>query len=134
MMTSPSKALVIRINLIFLAFFLVVYATLLLRPSSTVYHENAASLVRFSLRECHHKVRWAASSIFQLYLPNLTSSCFQELNKICFLDHPFVYIWFFLECRCIWREINVDIEYRLYVDTWGISTYFCFILSLTVSR
>ncbi|CAK9188470.1 unnamed protein product [Ilex paraguariensis] len=51
----PSKALVIRVNLVFLAFFLLVYAALLLRPSSSVYHENAASLVRCSLRECHHK-------------------------------------------------------------------------------
>ena len=53
----PSKALVIRINLVFLAFFLIIYASLLLRPSSSVYFENAASLVRCSLRECHHKVR-----------------------------------------------------------------------------
>lgn len=52
---APSKALVIRINLVCLAIFLVVYATLLLRPSSSVYFENAASLVRCSLRECHHK-------------------------------------------------------------------------------
>ncbi|WRX31118.1 Glycosyl transferase [Theobroma cacao] len=53
---TPSKALVIRINLVFLAFFLVIYASLLLRPSSSVYFENAASLVRCSLGECHHKV------------------------------------------------------------------------------
>ncbi|XVE70064.1 hypothetical protein DITRI_Ditri10aG0041800 [Diplodiscus trichospermus] len=52
----PSKALVIRINLVFLAFFLVAYTSLLLRPSSSVYFENAASAVRCSLRECHHKV------------------------------------------------------------------------------
>ncbi|KAA8537745.1 hypothetical protein F0562_027675 [Nyssa sinensis] len=51
----PSKALIIRINLIFLAFFLLIYAALLLWPSATVYHENAASLVMCSLRECHHK-------------------------------------------------------------------------------
>ncbi|KAK3028276.1 hypothetical protein RJ639_037453 [Escallonia herrerae] len=55
MKTTPSKALVIKINLVFLACFLVIYATLLLRPSSSAYHENAASLVRCSLRECHHK-------------------------------------------------------------------------------
>ncbi|KAL9330587.1 hypothetical protein ACSQ67_000197 [Phaseolus vulgaris] len=53
--TAPSKALVIRINLFCLAIFLVVYAALLLQPSSSVYFENAASLVRCSLRECHHK-------------------------------------------------------------------------------
>lgn len=57
MKTTPSKALVIRINLVFLAFFLVFYASLLLSPSSSVYFENAASLVKCSLRECHHKVR-----------------------------------------------------------------------------
>ncbi|PKI69740.1 hypothetical protein CRG98_009896 [Punica granatum] len=59
MVKSPSsKALVVRINLVFLACFLVVYATLILRPSSSVsYHENSAALVRCSLRECHHKVR-----------------------------------------------------------------------------
>ncbi|XP_031407194.1 UDP-glucuronate:xylan alpha-glucuronosyltransferase 2 isoform X1 [Punica granatum] len=58
MVKSPSsKALVVRINLVFLACFLVVYATLILRPSSSVsYHENSAALVRCSLRECHHKV------------------------------------------------------------------------------
>ncbi|XP_059637238.1 UDP-glucuronate:xylan alpha-glucuronosyltransferase 2 [Cornus florida] len=56
-MKAPSKSLVIRINLVFLAFFLVIYATLLLLPpSSSIYSENAASLVRCSLRECHHKV------------------------------------------------------------------------------
>ncbi|XWS21184.1 hypothetical protein CRYUN_Cryun30bG0033700 [Craigia yunnanensis] len=53
---TPSKALVIRINLVFLAFFLVIYASLLMHPSSSVYFENAASVVRCSLRECHHKV------------------------------------------------------------------------------
>ncbi|KAJ8772831.1 hypothetical protein K2173_028008 [Erythroxylum novogranatense] len=52
---APSKSLVIRINLVFLAFFLIIYASLLLRPSSSAYFENAASLVRCSLRECHHK-------------------------------------------------------------------------------
>ncbi|KAG6674688.1 hypothetical protein I3842_15G056000 [Carya illinoinensis] len=56
MKVIPSKALVIKINLIFLAFFLIVYASLLLRPSTSVYFENAASIVRCSLRECHHKV------------------------------------------------------------------------------
>ncbi|XP_021742962.1 UDP-glucuronate:xylan alpha-glucuronosyltransferase 2-like isoform X1 [Chenopodium quinoa] len=55
---TPSKALVIRINVIFFAFFLVAYCTLLLRPSSpSVYQDKVASsfLVRCSLRECHHK-------------------------------------------------------------------------------
>ena len=54
---TPSKALVLKINLVFLAFFVVVYAALLLRPSLSVYHENAAALVRCTLRECNHKVR-----------------------------------------------------------------------------
>ncbi|KAK9080198.1 hypothetical protein SSX86_001873 [Deinandra increscens subsp. villosa] len=47
---TPSKSLVIRINLVFLSCFLVTYATLLFRPpSTTVYHENAPSYR-------HHKV------------------------------------------------------------------------------
>lgn len=58
----PSKSLVIRINLVFLAVFFVIYALLLLRPSSSYYHESAVSFVRCSLRQCHHKVRWATSS------------------------------------------------------------------------
>ncbi|KAK9740635.1 hypothetical protein RND81_03G050000 [Saponaria officinalis] len=54
---APSKALVIRINVTFFAFFVVTYCMLLLRPSpSSSYREtNAASVVRCSLRECHHK-------------------------------------------------------------------------------
>ncbi|PON42378.1 UDP-glucuronate:xylan alpha-glucuronosyltransferase [Parasponia andersonii] len=52
---TPSKALVIRINLVFLAFFIIIYAVLLLRPSLSVYHQNAASLVRCSFSECRHK-------------------------------------------------------------------------------
>lgn len=56
LMKATPKALV-KINLVFLALFLVVYAALLLRPNSSLYFENAGSLVRCSLRECHHKVR-----------------------------------------------------------------------------
>ncbi|GMP44000.1 hypothetical protein CsSME_00013134 [Camellia sinensis var. sinensis] len=52
----PSKSMVFRINLAFLAFFLVIYVVLLLRPSSPVYRGNAPSLVSCSLRQCHHKV------------------------------------------------------------------------------
>ncbi|XP_061343166.1 UDP-glucuronate:xylan alpha-glucuronosyltransferase 2 isoform X2 [Gastrolobium bilobum] len=63
--TVPSKALVTRINLVFLLVFLVVYATLLLRPSSSVYFENAASLVRCSLRECHHKVSFKMKAVLE---------------------------------------------------------------------
>lgn len=55
---TPSKSLVIRINLVFLSCFLVIYATLLLRPSTSMYHQNAAAAydARCSLRDCHHKV------------------------------------------------------------------------------
>ncbi|KAI3821219.1 hypothetical protein L1987_08779 [Smallanthus sonchifolius] len=53
---TPSRSLVIRINLVFLSCFLIIYATLLLRPSTTSYHENATSYIRCSLRDCHHKV------------------------------------------------------------------------------
>nr|DAD41309.1 TPA_asm: hypothetical protein HUJ06_015633 [Nelumbo nucifera] len=60
---ATSKALIIRINLVFLAFFFIIYAILLLlRPSSSSssssyynYVDNPASLVRCSLRECHQK-------------------------------------------------------------------------------
>ncbi|KAL9660509.1 hypothetical protein QQ045_025324 [Rhodiola kirilowii] len=58
--SSPSsKALVIRINLLFLAFFLIVYIDLILRPptpASSVYSENAASFPRCSQRQCQQKV------------------------------------------------------------------------------
>nr|GEW94241.1 UDP-glucuronate:xylan alpha-glucuronosyltransferase 2 isoform X1 [Tanacetum cinerariifolium] len=53
---TPSKSLVIRINLVFLSCFLVIYATILLRPSTSIYHESASAYVRCSLRDCHHKV------------------------------------------------------------------------------
>ncbi|XP_071696023.1 UDP-glucuronate:xylan alpha-glucuronosyltransferase 2 [Rutidosis leptorrhynchoides] len=53
---TPSKSLVIRINLVFLSCFLIIYATLLLWPSTSAYQENATAYVRCSLRDCHHKV------------------------------------------------------------------------------
>ncbi|KAJ9566915.1 hypothetical protein OSB04_002881 [Centaurea solstitialis] len=54
---TPSKSLVIKINLVFLSCFLVIYATLLLRSSTSMYHQNASAYVRCnSLRDCHHKV------------------------------------------------------------------------------
>ncbi|GER42671.1 plant glycogenin-like starch initiation protein [Striga asiatica] len=53
---SPtSKSLILRINLIFLSFFLLLYIILLLCPSASDYHERAALYVRCSLRECRHK-------------------------------------------------------------------------------
>ncbi|RDX83628.1 UDP-glucuronate:xylan alpha-glucuronosyltransferase 2, partial [Mucuna pruriens] len=55
--TVPSKALITRINLVFLAVFLIVYATVLPHPSSSDYLENAGSLVRCSLRECNHRTQ-----------------------------------------------------------------------------
>ncbi|KAI3460236.1 hypothetical protein Pfo_016899 [Paulownia fortunei] len=54
--TTPPKTLAMRINLVFLAFFLVLYSILLLCPSASDYHEHAASLVRCSLSECYHKM------------------------------------------------------------------------------
>ncbi|KAL9236981.1 hypothetical protein vseg_011580 [Gypsophila vaccaria] len=58
MKVAPSKALVIRINVVFFALFVVTYCMLVLRPSSSsAYREtSAASVARCSLRECHHKV------------------------------------------------------------------------------
>ncbi|KAE8683624.1 UDP-glucuronate:xylan alpha-glucuronosyltransferase 2 [Hibiscus syriacus] len=55
MKATPSKAL-IKINLVFIAFFLLFYGALLLRPNSSLYFQNAASAVRCSFRECHHKL------------------------------------------------------------------------------
>ncbi|KAK7352407.1 hypothetical protein VNO80_17828 [Phaseolus coccineus] len=52
--TMPSKALITITNFVFLTVFLLVYATILPHPSSD-YFENAGSLVRCSLGECHHK-------------------------------------------------------------------------------
>lgn len=55
--TVPSKALITRINLVVFAVFLVLYATVLLSPASSDYLENAGSLVRCPLHDCHHRVR-----------------------------------------------------------------------------
>lgn len=54
--TPSKKGLLIRVNLVFIAIFLIIYAALLLRPSSSTYQETASLFVRCSLRECHHKV------------------------------------------------------------------------------
>lgn len=54
MKAAKSKALVIKINFAFLAFFLLVYLALLYQPH-TMYGLNAAAFVRCSLRECHMK-------------------------------------------------------------------------------
>ncbi|CAL1396072.1 unnamed protein product [Linum trigynum] len=52
----PSKALLIRLNLVAIALFLSAYAALVLRPSSSLYFENAGVLVRCSLRNCQGKM------------------------------------------------------------------------------
>ncbi|KAK1313791.1 UDP-glucuronate:xylan alpha-glucuronosyltransferase 2 [Acorus calamus] len=56
--TSTSKALVIRINLIFILFFIVFYITLLLLQPSSLYHDIAgnAAHIGCSFRDCggHH--------------------------------------------------------------------------------
>ncbi|KAL7155069.1 hypothetical protein ABFS83_03G049300 [Erythranthe nasuta] len=56
MKSTSSKAMIIRINLVFLAFFLLLYIILLLCPSASDYHHRAASLVRCSFLDCHHKM------------------------------------------------------------------------------
>ncbi|KAL3617930.1 hypothetical protein CASFOL_038251 [Castilleja foliolosa] len=53
--STSSKSLIIRINLIFLSFFLLLYIILLLCPSASDYHERTSLLVRCSLHGCHHK-------------------------------------------------------------------------------
>ncbi|CAN4092719.1 unnamed protein product [Withania somnifera] len=55
MKSLPSKALIIKINFVFLACFFIAYVATLLKPSTSVYHEYAISLVRCSLTECHRK-------------------------------------------------------------------------------
>ncbi|KAG6598375.1 UDP-glucuronate:xylan alpha-glucuronosyltransferase 2, partial [Cucurbita argyrosperma subsp. sororia] len=53
-----AKAWIIRINLLFLAFFLLLYVALLLHPSSFApYSLNSVSFVSCSLRECHPKMK-----------------------------------------------------------------------------
>ncbi|KAL3505194.1 hypothetical protein ACH5RR_035035 [Cinchona calisaya] len=53
---SP-KALVIRINLLFLTLFLVAYAFLYLWPSATsLYNGSPSSFIRCSLHQCYHKM------------------------------------------------------------------------------
>ncbi|KAG0485291.1 hypothetical protein HPP92_009370 [Vanilla planifolia] len=54
MKVSASKTLVIKVNLFFLAFFLVAYLGLLFQPS-TIYEQGASSLVQCTLRDCHLK-------------------------------------------------------------------------------
>ncbi|GFP92983.1 UDP-glucuronate:xylan alpha-glucuronosyltransferase 2 [Phtheirospermum japonicum] len=55
---TPPKALAMKINLFFLAFFVVLYSILFLCPFASVYNDHAASLVKCSLSGCQHKVRW----------------------------------------------------------------------------
>ncbi|XP_042488354.1 UDP-glucuronate:xylan alpha-glucuronosyltransferase 2-like [Macadamia integrifolia] len=51
----PSKSLVIRINLVFLAVFFVIYVSVLLGPSSTSGSlEYPVTTIKCSLRECHN--------------------------------------------------------------------------------
>ncbi|KAL8153993.1 hypothetical protein V2J09_011753 [Rumex salicifolius] len=59
---SISKALVIKINLIFISLLLFAYATLLLRPSSSPSYSlsfNQDNSATCSLRGCHHKMEKA---------------------------------------------------------------------------
>ncbi|XP_055834524.1 UDP-glucuronate:xylan alpha-glucuronosyltransferase 2-like [Solanum dulcamara] len=56
MKSFPSKALIIKINLVFLVCFLVAYAALLHWQLSSLHHEYSTSTVRCTLCKCHHKV------------------------------------------------------------------------------
>ncbi|KAG6402487.1 hypothetical protein SASPL_134682 [Salvia splendens] len=55
MMSTSAKSLIIRINLSFVAFLIVFYATLLLCPSASNDSHRVASFVRCSLLNCRHK-------------------------------------------------------------------------------
>ncbi|XP_072976892.1 UDP-glucuronate:xylan alpha-glucuronosyltransferase 2 [Typha angustifolia] len=50
--TSPSRAIVVRINVAFLVFFLAAYIAILLLQPSSLFDNNAASLVRCTFRNC----------------------------------------------------------------------------------
>ncbi|XP_014500490.1 UDP-glucuronate:xylan alpha-glucuronosyltransferase 2 [Vigna radiata var. radiata] len=87
--TMPSKALITIINFVFLIVFLLVYATILPHPSSD-YLENAGSLVRCSLAECHHKKAekslkmkavWEEPQENQHREKNVVPSFFGEMGK-----------------------------------------------------
>lgn len=119
--TAPSKALVVRFNLFCLSIFLIVYATLLLRPSSSIYFENAASLVRCSLRECHHKVRWAysngipfSSSSYSFLVLSLViyHSLFKFCSIIMLPNMEYILCMFILFIKCI-------------LNIWIIVVYLC---------
>uniref|UniRef100_A0A3Q7H253 Hexosyltransferase n=1 Tax=Solanum lycopersicum TaxID=4081 RepID=A0A3Q7H253_SOLLC len=56
MKSLPSKALIIKINLVFLVCFLIAYAALLHWQLSSLYHEYSKSTTRCTSCECHHKV------------------------------------------------------------------------------
>ncbi|KAH0680452.1 hypothetical protein KY284_021537 [Solanum tuberosum] len=56
MKSFPSKALIIKINLVFLVCFLIAYAALLHWQLSSLYHEYSKSTIRCTSCECHHKV------------------------------------------------------------------------------
>lgn len=66
---ASSKALVIRVNLVFLALFFVVYVALFLQPSASVYYQNTAvSLIRCSFRDCHLKGKVRLSLAWSLFV------------------------------------------------------------------
>lgn len=66
---ASSKALVIRVNLVFLALFFVVYVALFLQPSASVYYQNAGvSIIRCSFRDCHHKGKVRLSLAWPLFV------------------------------------------------------------------
>ncbi|PIN10036.1 Glycosyl transferase, family 8 - glycogenin [Handroanthus impetiginosus] len=69
-MSTSAKSLIIRINLVFLSFFLLLYVILLPCPSASNYHQQAASLVRCSLGYCHRKVENAIKMESILEEPN----------------------------------------------------------------
>nr|CAD1822553.1 unnamed protein product [Ananas comosus var. bracteatus] len=63
---AASRAIVIKINIAFLIFFLAAYFALLLFQPSSLLDKNVASLVRCTLRDCHlRKVRLRLEEKFQ---------------------------------------------------------------------
>ncbi|XP_060199455.1 UDP-glucuronate:xylan alpha-glucuronosyltransferase 2-like isoform X2 [Lycium barbarum] len=82
MKSLPSKALIIKINLVFLVCFLVAYAALLHWQLSSVYHEYSTSPIKCTLCQCHHKVEAAKmNSLLEESIGNETKAILKKMVK-----------------------------------------------------
>ncbi|XP_059279312.1 UDP-glucuronate:xylan alpha-glucuronosyltransferase 2-like [Lycium ferocissimum] len=84
MKSLPSKALIIKINLVFLVCFLVAYAALLHWQLSSVYHEYSTSPIKCTLCQCHHKVEAAGikmNALLEESIGNETKAILKKMVK-----------------------------------------------------